>query len=187
MLTQCLDLFLLLQAVLLYPNGTAVAADKFQIVGGLATAKNGLVNFTSIRIYGDSQNQGTKSYLLQFSAVQPNTVLQPSYLNITVRGCVAGEEIVTDGPGGTLCTPCLSPSYSFLAAVRGCVKCDSTDHAVCSRSYKIPEEGYWHSHPRNPQVSEHNTLPDRSHVPHLPLCCCCTSLIIQFMSPFRTP
>jgi hypothetical protein len=96
-------------------------------------------------------------YILEFKPFPFSTVLQPAQLRLTVRGCSAGEVVRTQGGTKYTCQGCTAGTYSFAPEDPNgnevaCHSCSREDHAYCEGAAKIPNNGWWHSHPRSTQV-----------------------------------
>ena len=100
-------------------------------------------------------------YALVFKPLTPSSTLESGRMNISIRKCAAGEVTRPGLPGGDLryqCLPCGKGTYSFNpegpgGAERQCTPCTLADHAYCDGAAKVPDLGFWHSHPRSDQVS----------------------------------
>jgi hypothetical protein len=131
-------------------------------IGNISIASTGVAHFSSLQVVA-----APGDYQLRFSPLAAqHRPLAPATLNLRLRGCVVGEanvsaSVVGIGPDvSTLISGGLSPCQICRpgtvsldpVATGGCNRCDEAAHANCTGPAKIPNNGWWHSHPRSPLV-----------------------------------
>lgn len=129
------------------PGSSACAGPELPVLFGNTTqASNGTALFTAVTVFG-------RPGQYQLRVVAPaRPAVAPALLNVTLRGCAAGEAYL---PGscslGPVCGVCSAPYYSFDPTDK-CVSCSASDPAFCDGPTKLPSPGFWQSSPRSNQV-----------------------------------
>ena len=134
------------------------------VVGNISGAVRCIATFSSLQVFG-----APGTYEIKFAPLEGVIThsLAPAVLSLGIRPCVSGEANVSieytansnGGPAAAMtagraqCDPCRQGTAGFDPAARfGCVRCGESSRlrANCTGAAMIPEDGYWHSHPRSP-------------------------------------
>lgn len=121
-------------------------------MGNQTNANGGVAEFLGLQVAAPPGE-----YQLRFSPLaQQHLRLAPAVLDLTLRGCVAGEANLTaqaashDGVASLApCQQCRPGTVSLdPQASGGCTRCDDGVHGNCTGYALVPSDGYFHSHPR---------------------------------------
>ncbi|KAI8467434.1 MAG: hypothetical protein J3K34DRAFT_523752 [Monoraphidium minutum] len=151
------DSALLLQARVF--SGDGEWRPDITALGNVTSAAGGLARFSGLQLIA---NPGR--YQLRFTPlVLEHHHVAPALLDLDIRQCISGESNTSartaGGAGGgglatlTMCERCREGTVSLdPLASGGCAMCEASMHATCKGDAMIPDDGWWQSHPRSPQV-----------------------------------
>jgi hypothetical protein len=139
-------------------TGAPKLADEIVRAGNLSQAVRGVARFRALQVFAPPGD-----WLLEFSPLDgQERPLKPARVTLQLRSCIAGEAVESVGAEDTRwahiqvdikCTSCQSGTVSLDPYALGkCIRCDQSAHASCTGATKVPDAGWWVSHPRSPLV-----------------------------------
>ena len=150
-------------------------AEDIVRAGNLSRAVRGVARFPALQVFAPPGD-----YEIEVSPFDSRRrPLTPGRLRLRLRRCVAGEAAEELRAAGgqeedprlavanvsIKCRPCMEGTVSLDPYAKGgCIRCDDGSHSNCTGYAKMPNKGWWHSHPRSPLV--HRCLLDRACAPN---------------------